>query len=93
MPNAFFVVMHFSLYFKIRIDLKAECYTWKLPLYLNCNQIAYLDIKELLTECKGVALFSGTVNGLFGKLFDKGKNKEIFELYSKLHSIYQNSKI
>ena len=34
----------------------------------------------------GIAIFSGTINGLFGKLFDKGKFSEIDELYSKLKS-------
>ena len=61
--------------------------------FLNNDELSdpHLDIKELFTECKGVALFSGTVNGLFGRLFDKGNTKEIFELYSKLHSIHQNN--
>ncbi|MDC3090170.1 DNA polymerase III subunit alpha, partial [Candidatus Pelagibacter sp.] len=61
--------------------------------FLNNDELSdpHLDIKELFIECKGVALFSGTVNGLFGRLFDKGKSKEIFELYSKLHSIYKNN--
>ncbi len=61
--------------------------------FLNNDELSdpHLDIKELLTECKGVALLSGTVNGLFGRLFDKGKTKEIFDLYSKLHSIHQNN--
>jgi len=61
--------------------------------FLNNDELSdpHLDIKELLIESKGVALFSGTVNGLFGRLFDKGKTKEIFELYTKLHSIYQNN--
>ena len=54
--------------------------------YLENDELSdpHLDIKELLTECKGVALFSGTVNGLFGRLFDKGKTREIFELYLSL---------
>ena len=61
--------------------------------FLNNDKLSdpHLDIKELLMECKGIALFSGTVNGLFGRLFDIGKTKEIFELYSKLNSIYQNN--
>ena len=61
--------------------------------YLNNDELsdAHLDIKELLVESNGVALFSGTVNGLFGKLFDKGKTKDIFELYNKFKSIYQNN--
>ncbi len=50
----------------------------------------YLDFKELLDDSKGLAIFSGTVNGLFGQLFEKGKFSEISELYSKLKSIYQD---
>ena len=58
--------------------------------FLNNDELSdpHLDIKELLVEFEGVALFSGTVNGLFGKLFDKGKTKEIFELYRKLSLIH-----
>jgi len=61
--------------------------------FLNNDELSdpHLDIKELFINTKGVALFSGTINGLFGKLFKKGKTKEIFELYSKLYSIYQSN--
>ena len=46
----------------------------------------HLNFEELLNKNDGVAIFSGTINGLFGQLFDKGKFKEIKELYSKLKS-------
>tara|TARA_B100001057_G_scaffold56269_1_gene49887 strand:+ start:1017 stop:4433 length:3417 start_codon:yes stop_codon:yes gene_type:complete len=49
-----------------------------------------LDFNELLKKDDGVALFSGTTQGLFGKLFDKGKFSEINELYSKLKSKYKD---
>ena len=60
--------------------------------FLNNDEISepHLDIKELLTKVDGVALFSGTVYGLFGKLFDKGKFTEIENLYSDLKSIFQD---
>ena len=60
--------------------------------YLKNDELSdpHLDFGELLVENNGVALFSGTVNGLFGKLFDKGKFTEIDELYSKLKSKYQD---
>ena len=48
----------------------------------------HLDFKELLSKNEGVAIFSGTSNGFFGKLFDKGKFTEIAELYKKLKSYY-----
>ena len=60
--------------------------------YLN-NDNSYdphLDIDELLNKNEGVALFSGTINGLFGKLFDKGKFVEIGNLYSRLKSKYND---
>ncbi len=52
--------------------------------------LPHLDISELFKPTKGVSLFSGTINGLFGQLFDKGKFQEIEELYSKLKSTYQD---
>jgi len=44
----------------------------------------HLDIKELLTDTDGMVLLSGTINGLFGKLFDKGRFEEITKLYKSL---------
>jgi DNA polymerase III subunit alpha len=46
----------------------------------------HLDIKELLTDTDGVILLSGTTQGLFGKLFEKGHFDKIIELYNKLSS-------
>ena len=50
----------------------------------------YLEFEELLKKNDGLSLFSGTIYGLFGQLFDKGKFTEISELYSKLKSCYQD---
>ena len=44
----------------------------------------HLDIKELLTDMEGVLLLSGTIEGLFGKLFVKGRLNEITKLYQNL---------
>ena len=41
----------------------------------------HLDIKELLIDTEGVSLLSGTIQGLFGKLFEKGRLDEISKLY------------
>ena len=42
----------------------------------------HLDIKILLDYNNlGISIFSGNVNGLFGKLFEKGKFSEISNLY------------
>tara|TARA_B100001057_G_scaffold437147_1_gene468747 strand:- start:89 stop:3508 length:3420 start_codon:yes stop_codon:yes gene_type:complete len=45
----------------------------------------HLDINNLLNlKTSGISIFSGTIFGLFGKLFDKGKFVEINNLYEKL---------
>ena len=58
--------------------------------FLNDNETSdpHLDFNELLEKNDGVALLSGTVFGLFGKLFNKGKLAEINKLYSQLKSKY-----
>ena len=60
--------------------------------YLNNDKSSepHLSIQELFHKTDGVALFSGTINGLFGQLFNKGKLTEIKELYSKLKSIFND---
>ena len=60
--------------------------------YLNNNELSEPNVpfEELLKKDKGVAIFSGTVFGLFGNLFDKGKYLDIEKLYSKLKSIYKD---
>ncbi|RPG05285.1 MAG: DNA polymerase III subunit alpha [Pelagibacteraceae bacterium TMED267] len=54
--------------------------------YLYNDELSDPHIKfdELLNDNEGVGIFSGTVLGLFGQLFDKGKFTEILELYKKL---------
>ena len=42
----------------------------------------HVDFKELLEDNTGVAIFSGTIFGLFGELFNKGKFSE-FLIYIK----------
>ena len=61
--------------------------------YLTNDEISdpHLDFNELLNKNNGVSLFSGTIHGLFGQLFDKGKFNDIRELYTKLKSIYGDS--
>ena len=48
----------------------------------------HLSFDDLLEDAHGVAIFSGTVFGLFGQLFDKGKFSEIEDLYKKLKNTY-----
>ena len=54
--------------------------------YLENDQSSdpHLDFQELLEKTEGVALFSGTVNGLFGQLFEKGKFTEISRFIFKI---------
>ena len=61
--------------------------------YLNNDKLSYphLDFNNLLFNNNGVSIFSGTVNGLFGQLFEKGKFAEIKELYSKLKSNFNDN--
>ena len=56
--------------------------------YLDNDELSdpHLDFNQILLKNDGVSIFSGTINGLFGRLFDKGKFTEIKELYSKLKS-------
>ncbi len=60
--------------------------------YLDNDELSdpHLDFKKLLKKYSGVALFSGTINGLFGQLFDKGKFSEIKDLYSKLKNNFED---
>ena len=60
--------------------------------YLKNDNLSdpYLMVEELLNETEGLAIFSGTVNGLFGKLFNNGKFSEIQEIYKKLKLKYES---
>jgi len=51
--------------------------------YLENDNLSdpHLDIKDLLVETDGVIVLSGTIHGLFGKLFEKGRLEEISKLY------------
>ena len=61
--------------------------------YLSNDKLSepHLDFEQLLHKSSGVSLFSGTINGLFGKLFDKGKFSEIEDLYLKLKSQFNDT--
>jgi DNA polymerase III subunit alpha len=55
--------------------------------YLSNDNLSdpHLDFNELINhDITGISIFSGTIFGLFGKLYDKGKFSEISQLYSKL---------
>jgi DNA polymerase III subunit alpha len=51
----------------------------------------HLNIEDLFKlENTGIAIFSGTVLGLFGKLFNKGKFSEITDLYKKINKCFDD---
>ena len=50
----------------------------------------HIDFKELLEDNSGVAIFSGTIFGLFGELFNKGKFTDVLELYKRLKLDFGN---
>ena len=50
----------------------------------------HLDIKDLLVNMEGVIALSGTIQGLFGKLFVKGRLEEITKLYKNLRSKFND---
>ncbi len=60
--------------------------------FLDNDEISepHLNFDELLEDTHGVAIFSGTVFGLFGQLFDKGKFNEILDLYTKLKTSFND---
>ena len=73
-------------------SLNAEGYKRIIKLssasFLENDELSdpHVDFNELLEDNTGVAIFSGTVFGLFGQLFNKGKFNEIHELYKELKS-------
>jgi DNA polymerase-3 subunit alpha len=58
--------------------------------YLENDDLSdpHLDINDLLRlDTNGISVFSGTIFGLFGKLFDKAKFDEIINFYKKLNAV------
>ena len=60
--------------------------------YLENNELSepHLDFNELLNKTEGVVILSGSIKGFFGKLFEKGKLKEITKLYKDLSLKYSD---
>ena len=61
--------------------------------YLKNDNLSdpHLDLKELLLNTDGVVLLTGTIHGLFGKLFEKGRFDEVTKLYESLSSKFNDS--
>ena len=60
--------------------------------YLENNTLSepHLDINDLLIETEGVLLLSGTIQGFFGKLFNKGRFDEISKIHKNLLKVYDD---
>ena len=60
--------------------------------YLENNVLSepHCDIAELYKNSKGVLILSGSIQGLFGKLFDKGRFSEIHKIYQKILSTFSD---
>jgi len=72
--------------YKKIIELSSRSY-----LENDKNSDPHLDINDLLElNTKGISIFSGTIFGLFGKLFDKGKFLEITNLYKSLNKSFSD---
>ena len=56
--------------------------------YLENNALSepHCDISELYNNSEGVLILSGSIQGFFGKLFDKGRFLEIHKIYQKIFS-------
>ena len=75
--------------YKRLIDLSSSSF-----LLNNKVSEPFLDLKILLdNKNEGVSLFTGTINGLFGQMFNKGKFTEIKDLYLKLKSNFDEGSI
>ena len=69
--------------YKKIIDLSSKSY-----LENNLLTEPHCSIEDLFTNIDGVLVLSGSINGLFGKLFDKGLLPEIENIYKRLSSIF-----
>ena len=61
--------------------------------YLENDELSspHIDIDNLFKlDSSGISIFSGSVFGLFGKLFDKGKLLEISKLYLNLNKSFKD---
>jgi len=58
--------------------------------YLKNDKLSdpHVEFDKLINNSEGVSIFSGTVFGLFGQLFDKGKFTEIHNLYIELKKVF-----
>ena len=72
-----------SIGYKRIIELSSKSY-----LDNDNINLPHCDFSELTKFSKGISIFSGSINGLIGQLFDKGKYKDISDIYSNLAAAY-----
>ncbi len=71
--------------YKRILELSSQSY-----LQNDSNSDPNLNISELFKNTEGIILFSGSIQGFFGKLFNKGKFEDIKKLYKKLSSVHSD---
>ena len=61
--------------------------------YLENDSLSepHCKFEELLTCNEGIVILSGSINGLIGKLFNKGRLNEIEKIYAELNQKYKNN--
>ena len=52
--------------------------------------VPHCDFFELTKNNDGIVIFSGTIDGLIGQLFNKGKYQDIIKIYSNLSSDFKD---
>jgi len=67
------------------LKLSSESY-----LQNNDNLIPYCDISNLINSPDGIIVLSGSLHSLSGNLFNKNKNQDLIDLYSKLKQNFKN---
>ncbi len=71
--------------YKDIIELSSEAYL----NHSNFSEEPYVDFNELLKK-KEIIVLTGSISGLFGKLFEKGYSEKINLIYDKLKSKYED---
>jgi len=69
--------------YKKIIELSSKSY-----LENNTHLDPHTDITKLYKNDEGLLILSGSIQGLFGKLFDKGRFSQIQQVYQRLLSTY-----
>ena len=61
--------------------------------YLDRSELetSHCNFEDLFIDTENVLVMSGTINGLFGKLFNKGKLKDIENLYKSISKKFKNN--